>query len=253
MTTSSETPTRWWLALNGRPDGPRTIAYVTAGLQSGQLSHMTPVCPEGGSEWRPLGTWPTLASLTSSSTLTPPPPPPGAGIGGVSGVGTDHLLTNPALPPMANLICVSTILVYPLLWMLGLVELLNFDNPFLDGTSYYWIVALQEAFTQFTSLALTILLSIAGARLRDLKASGERWLRLGLSFSLILEALLLVFAILLMILGGMAGAYEETQDDPVSFWALFSLFMGLAMLAWSIVMLVWLVRNRTRLPLQSHI
>lgn len=252
MAPSSETPTRWWLALNGRPDGPRTIAYVTAGLQSGQLSLTTPVCPEGSSEWRPLGTWPELASLAHVSTSLPPAPPPRTTIGSAHVVGTDHLLTNPALPPMANLICVYTILITPLYWIIGFLELFTIDNPFLESTLHYWLFALEEVGALLVTLGLAIFLAVGGTRLRDLRASGERMIRLGLGLSLIVVALRLMFMLAMFVLGAMAGTFEDSTD-PMSAWGYVIIFLGVVLFAFDIVSLVWLVRNRARLPLQSHL
>ena len=66
MSTNTAT-SRWWLALDGKPDGPRTTAYITAALQTGTLSLMTPACPEGDCRWQPLGTWPELADVVRTS------------------------------------------------------------------------------------------------------------------------------------------------------------------------------------------
>jgi hypothetical protein len=255
MTHSSESPTRWWLALNGRPDGPRSTAYVTAGVQTGQLSMTTPVCPEGGSEWRPLGTWPVLATAVQATAAPPPPPLPptiaGAATGGSFGLASDRLLTNPSLPPMANWICVYTILVLPLCWMFGLISSLGDDNPFLDGSWYYWAFALEECAAQVIALGLTIFLAIAGVRLRDLRPSGEHYLRLGLGLSLLWVLLRLAIWTAFFVTGGLAGAIEESAN-PTSAWDMFVAFLGLAALTWDVVSIIWLIRHRASLPLHPQ-
>lgn len=255
MTHSPELPTRWWLALNGRPDGPRSIAYVTAGLQTGQFSMTTPVCPEGGSEWRPLATWPALASVAQTSAALPPPPLPSkftaATNAGSFGSASDRLLTNPSLPPMANLVCIYTVLILPLYWMFGFIATLNDDNPFLDGSSYYWAFVLEECAAQLIALSLTILLAIGGVRLRDLRSSGERLLRLGLGLSLMWVSLRIAIWITFFVAGGLAGAIEESSE-PTSAWDLLLVFISLAAMTWDVVSLVWLIRNRFRLPLHPQ-
>lgn len=123
-TTSTATSTRWWLALDGRPDGPRTIAYITAAVQAGQVTLTTPACPEGGCEWKPLAIWPELAALATAQQQSPPSFPSTSLLPAAkaSAVGNDdRLLTNDLLPPMANLICVYTILIVPLFWIFGFV------------------------------------------------------------------------------------------------------------------------------------
>lgn len=66
-TLSTQTRQRWWLDVNGRPDGPHATEAILADLQSGRMAPTTRACPEGGAEWRPLTTWPEWSSWTSIS------------------------------------------------------------------------------------------------------------------------------------------------------------------------------------------
>lgn len=60
----TETTQRWWVAVDGRTEGPRTAAYITAAVQAGQLALTTQVCLVGDKEWKPLTVWPELAAAT---------------------------------------------------------------------------------------------------------------------------------------------------------------------------------------------
>jgi hypothetical protein len=62
---SAATSKRWWLDVNGRPDGPHTAEAVLAAFRSGRIAVTTRVCPEGGSEWKPLSAWPEWSALTT--------------------------------------------------------------------------------------------------------------------------------------------------------------------------------------------
>lgn len=252
-----ESSGRWWLAVAGRPDGPRTLAYVSAALQAGQLSPITPVCPEGGCEWRPLATWPALAALTAPTIIPPPPLPPTSGNAPTAMALTqraganEHLLTNAALPPIANLICIYTILVVPLYWMFGLASLFTTDNPFLDDSGYYLAYGVDLFLHELVTLALTVVLAVGGVRLRNLRTSGERLVRLGLSLSLIWVAFQWLVLIALSIMAGVAEGFDEGTSDT-TFLDVFGGFISTAAVAWDIVSLVWLFRHRFQLPLHPH-
>ena len=63
---SAATSKRWWLDVNGQPDGPHTAEAVVTAFRTGRVGSTTRVCPEGGSEWRPLSAWPEWSALTTS-------------------------------------------------------------------------------------------------------------------------------------------------------------------------------------------
>lgn len=253
-TTSKVTGTRWWLALDGRPDGPRTIAYITAAVQAGQVTLTTPACPEGGCEWKPLSIWPELAAVSTAQQQSPPSFPstslPTAAKAPAVG-NDDRLLTNDLLPPMANLICVYTILIVPLFWIFGFVMVFTEDNPFLEGTWFYLAFVLENFVSQVLTLLLTVLLAVGGVRLRALRSSGERCVRLGLWLGFMWIAARCITYLLLFIAGAMADAFEESSET-MSAWNLFAMGLGVAALAWDIVCLIWLTRHRDRLPLNPH-
>jgi len=55
--TSTRMKKRWWLDANGRPDGPYPTDSITTALHAGRIALTTRICPEGGTEWRPLNAW----------------------------------------------------------------------------------------------------------------------------------------------------------------------------------------------------
>lgn len=63
--------TRYWLCdPGGQPQGPFTMEQVREMLSAGRISPTSVVCPEGQSEWAPIG------SVLAASPAAPPPPPP---------------------------------------------------------------------------------------------------------------------------------------------------------------------------------
>ncbi|MBN8625684.1 MAG: hypothetical protein J0M17_09355 [Planctomycetes bacterium] len=259
---SAATTDRWWLAIDGRPDGPRSTTYITAALQAGRLTPLIPICPEGGHEWRPLGTWPAFSSAATQvpdrSRAAAPPPPPVPGLPAAphafaaqGGSGFDRLLMNPALPPMANLVCIYTILVVPLYWMLAFVTDFLDDNPFLDGSGYYWAYGVNLALHRLVTLALTVLLFISGIQFRDLQASGERLLRLLFSAWLTWGVLQFIVYLMLFFTAGVADAYDPIVTDMTA-WDVIGSFLNTAAFACDVVCLVWLILKRNQLPLYAR-
>lgn len=251
-----ESTARWWLAVDGRPDGPRTTTYITAALQAGQLTSLTPICPEGGCEWRPLATWPAFAATPAPAANLPPSPPLacggiGANDGSLGIGGFAQLVMNPALPPMGNLITLYAILLVPLYWMLGFVTAFLEDNPFSDDSGYYWAYGLNLFFQELVTLSFTVLLVVAGIRFRDLRSSGARLLRLTFTLWLAWIGLQWVVHLLLFVLAGFAGAYDDSTTD-ISAWDLIGTFLNTAALAYDVVCLVWLYLKRNQLPLSPN-
>lgn len=245
--SASETTELWWLAVDGRPEGPRSTQEIIAALDAGRISATSMACLHGESEWKPLAAWPTLAELVGA-TISPPtvsPLPPR------SLSHDDRLLTNESLPRMANLICIYAIVVVPLYWMFGFAMLLREDNPFLDETGGYLAYGVNLFFNQVVTSALTIALANGGIRLRELRASGERLIRLVLCvWSAWIVMQIFVF-IGFMIIGGVTETFDDSSGD-VSPWDVFQLFSALAAWCCDIVAAIWLFRSRGQLPLDFN-
>ena len=124
---------KWWLAVDGETKGPYNQAYAVAMLKSAKIDGTTLACPEGGQQWKPLSDWPAFADAVGQTAS--PPTTAGAAESQVSsatpatpaavyaepakGDDDSRLLTNPQLPSMANWICIYSIAISPLLWILA--------------------------------------------------------------------------------------------------------------------------------------
>jgi len=188
--------------------------------------------------------------MQTPTPSAPLPPNISASESVISGFGAERLITNAALPPMANLVCIYSIAVVPIYWLFGFALSFTTDNPFLDGTGYYVAYGLNLLLHEAVTLAVAVLLAVGGMRLRDLRSSGERLVRLTLCLSLVWTATQWIVVIGLMILGGLSNAFEETTDT--SALDALALFISSAALACDIIGLIWLARNRSRLPLNLH-
>jgi hypothetical protein len=62
---------RWWVAADGEPQGPFSVAYISAALDSGRLAKDTLVCPVGGNAWRQADEWPHLINARGSRVRSP--------------------------------------------------------------------------------------------------------------------------------------------------------------------------------------
>ena len=68
-------PAAWHVAVNGQTQGPFSLAQLSQGVASGQISDTSQVWSAGLSGWMPAGQVPQLAGYFQSA---PPPPPPPA-------------------------------------------------------------------------------------------------------------------------------------------------------------------------------
>lgn len=238
---TSDSERRWWLAVDGRVDGPHPTDHVSSALQSGRLTSASLVCPQGSMQWKPLIAWPALAQLADSISVRPAPPPVRAG-------SDDRLLTNASLPAMANLICVYALIIVPLYWMFGLAMLLREDNPYLEATGCYVAYGANILFNQIVTLALTVVLAVGGIRLRDLRASGEWLVRLALCVWSVWIIMQIALQLTLLIVGGVTETFDDKSGD-VSAWDVFHMFIALAAWCCDIVAVIWLYRQRSVLPL----
>lgn len=238
---TSDLERRWWLAVDGRIDGPYPTDHVSSVLKAGRLTSTSLVCPQGSMEWKPLIAWPALAQRADSISLGPPSPSIGAG-------SDDRLLTNASLPAMANLICVYALIIVPLYWMFGLAMLLREDNPYLEATGCYVAYGTNILFNQIVTLALTVVLAVGGIRLRDLRVSGEWLVRLALCVWSVWIVMQIALHLTLLIVGGVTETFDDKSGD-VSAWDVFHMFIALVAWCCDLVAVIWLYRQRSVLPL----
>lgn len=250
MSIDSST-SRWWLALDGRPDGPRTTAYVTAALQSGAITLITPICAEGGNLWQPLGAHPEFVALSQVPSVGPPPLPPGLAAA-ASNAANSRLLTNPLLPPMANLICIYAIVIAPLYWIFGNVWALFIgDSSFTEGTGLYTAELVFGIFDTLVMLGIVVLGAFGGIGLKMLGKEGAHLLLIALSSDLVWSTIYIIGTIALMILGTVQDVMEEstTSAGMMAFSFVFAV-AALILFVFKIVATIWLIRCRRSLPLQ---
>lgn len=241
---------RWWLALDGRPDGPRTTAYVTAALQSGSISLTTPICAEGGNQWQPLGTRPEFAAFTQIPAAGPPPLPPEIAAMGSRPAG-DRLLTNPLLPPMANLICIYSIIIAPLYWIFNLVfTLFAGDNPFLEGTGFHLSHTIFEICDSLLMLGVVVMGVLGGIFLKMLGKEGAHLVLIALSCDLVWSTIYVVGTIALLVVGAVHEAMDDSPTSTgVTALSIVYVVAALILFAFKIVATIWLIRCRRALPL----
>jgi hypothetical protein len=87
MNTDQHAPARLYLAIDGKPQGPHTAAYVMKMWQEGLVQDDTLICPDGGAAWV------TMKAFEPALRAELPPIPP-------AGYGTPH--TGAARPEPAS-------------------------------------------------------------------------------------------------------------------------------------------------------
>ncbi|MCE9606408.1 MAG: DUF4339 domain-containing protein [Planctomycetia bacterium] len=246
---------RWWLSVDSKVVGPRTETFIVAGLQSGQLSSTTQACPEGGAEWRPLSAWPEWQAHATSGASLPSPPPRGPELSAhtLRQAADAHasLVTNAALPPMANAICIFTIVLLPLYWVFWVLSTIVAPGD-TDETIGFSMLSLVIGGP--IALAITVLLAIGGLRLRALRASGVRLIRLGLiiDFVFIAVSTLLGLVAIFAVIAASGQAQESTGDGAGMFLNVICGMAGFAALVFEVVAFVWLSKFASSLPLNHR-
>ena len=175
---------------------------------------------------------------TSVEHLTRPQGPPGAGAEGPSyDPDEDFVLCPPRLPRMAKAIIVYTLMVAPLMWIVGLFTF----EALPDNALAAFIEGAFNVLSTVGDFLLLILLAIGGWKLRGLRPSAPGWLQVTLWLHLGFIALAIAGQIWVIM------AVEELAPEA----PLRSLHVGdgvmlaliLAALVFEISALVWLRRH----------
>ncbi|HET6323613.1 MAG TPA: hypothetical protein VFG04_02840 [Planctomycetaceae bacterium] len=220
---------QWWLARQGVADGPHSCAYITASLRTKTLAPETLACLVGAQEWKPLTDWPDFGYTPAPQ---PPPIPPQSRPATISG----NPFTNPALPSMANWLCVYCLLWRPVVSVFGLLN--TFDAP------ASWFVVPS------TSIFLTTSFLIGGVLLRNGRRHGATivkvtlWVALGLTLFFILVVFAVAAANQANASGTAAPSTPAVQSAAESLMGLLWLFE----IVFQIVAVIWLHRNDGLLP-----
>jgi len=255
---------KWWLAVDGETKGPYNQAYAVAMLKSAKIDGTTLACPEGGQQWKPLSDWPAFADAVGQTAS--PPTTAGAAESQVSsatpatpaavyaepakGDDDSRLLTNPQLPSMANWICIYSIAISPLLWILANGTCCVSGPTFHEASSLFGIEVILTVVFLPIDLAATILLVIGGLKLRNLRRSSVLFLKIGLWIHVASGALSILISLLLTAVAVASPDdpfAESTPAGEVLSVLLLPVFLGAVV--FEIVALVWLYRRGNALPL----
>lgn len=258
---SSESNPRWWLAVNGKAEGPFTMEEISLRLRSGQIAASTPACAEGMTEWKPIASWPDLATTIprANSPIGPPPAPPpfpnAAPSAAPHSSASEPVLTNPLLPQMANWICIYSIGISPALWFFQHM-LCCIDGTFADNSDFAALNILLQGVDTLKSFAVTILLFVGGARLRRLRASGASLIRIGLWIGLVGGTVLVALGLFGGFVLAMSSDVGETaqaspEDAAAALVQAAQIFVGFCEMLFMIFSLIWLTRHQRELPLTS--
>lgn len=243
----SETTQSWWLSIDGRADGPHSEISIVAALQNGRLDGSVHAWPEGGQNWQPLSAWPPFQALA-------PPPLPFSSLP-IEQRGTsanDRLITNARLPAMANAICIFTIVVLPLYWLLSLGSTFVTNPSRSDPDAAVFLCNLCLFLP--VDLAITGALVVGGLRLRNLRRSGPRLIRISVWCDLaatFVKTVLIVLMSVAMI--STDGSNESQASDAETLVSFLTIPVVGAVFVFEIVVLVWLTKHEQKLALSPNV
>ena len=253
---SSDSGARWWLAINGKSEGPFSSEEIGRRLRSGRVTASTPACAEGLTEWKPIASWPALANAipAANSSIGPPPPPPPApplfpnatpSAPSYSGV-SEPVLTNPLLPQMANWICVYGTVVSPALFLVNHMLCFVTGPTASEDENLALVGFLLHVVDALKSCAVTVLLFVGAMRLRRLRASGSALIRIALWIGLVAGVGFLMAELALSVI---AESSDSETNQAVLLILFVVLFIDLCDVAFMVTSLIWLTKYEHELPL----
>jgi len=232
----------WWLSTDDKPEGPFPEDSIRERLRARQIPPAALVCPVGGQEWKLIGDWPEFMAAASVAQSTGPSPPLAAGV-------MDSPVTNRQLPPMANWICIYSLVVLPVYWLVSNLSCGVTGFTFKEDSDFFVLELLGHLVSWVASLGIAITLFLGGLRLRALRRSGSTLLRIGIWIDMAYCLLgILVVSATGIIAGQEAVAEKTPAADVVDF---FLMIVAILTFAFEIVALIWLHKNSRFLPLQD--
>ncbi|WP_299469163.1 GYF domain-containing protein [uncultured Gimesia sp.] len=231
----------WWLAKNAQAEGPLSQQEVCDALKSNHVSSTDYAYSTEERAWKPLSDWNEFESGTENSGLESPPAPP------VECYRIDPLFTNDRLPPMANWICIYTLLISPWLWFFYAVSQMTSGTVLAENAPLMGVEALAMLIGILASLAVTVSLFIGGMRLRALRRSGPTIIILSIVVATAVLLLLIFCLIVLMAMSDQSNLASKTV--AVELIDYFVGIVGLCEAAFMVTALLWLRRNERFLPL----
>lgn len=251
MTTDSNT--RWWLAVDGKPEGPHSYAYVLAALQSGQVSPDALACPDGAQDWQPLKSYSEFASRPNA---TIPPSPDVAGRARASVAPQAEDMTDAGvMPQMYNWICTYSLFVVPIYWLASHLTCCLYQPTFHEESGFFNVEILMLVLDELGSFVFAVLFAFAGWKLRALRRSGVSlfqiafWSNLGFNVFYFLSDVVLYAIASASLIDHFAPEADTAVITILVFVA--ALLIASGMFAFEVVAMIWLHRNRSRLPLTT--
>lgn len=232
----------WWLSTTGTPEGPYSVAFVRAGLRSGAIPATSHACRVRGDTWKPAPEWVEFQDVALPASRQ-------AGTDAETSSLADFSLTNPKLSAMANAICIYSIAVAPILFLISQFSCVATGTTYKETSNYIGWEIVEFLLRGVVSLISTVLLVIGGLRLRRLSGSGPRLILTAVWFSI--AAGFLLFAVSL---GVLASASQEDMAESTTAGTILSLvflILGIAEFAFLVTSLIWLHRNQRSLPLTN--
>lgn len=246
---------QWWLSEGGKPEGPYSEAYIVARIRGGAIRSRVLACQSGAEEWKPLNNWPQFSRHMPDKAGPCPPPMPSANDRTSSQIPPS---TQRKLPLMASAICVYCLVIAPILWLVGLIEMLatggssanlNADSPILVH------VFMCDVICTLVGLGIVVVIVVGGLQLMQLRKIGLTTVKIALAADLAWGGicfLTFMFLDALIVLTTTAPPLEEeTSWGYVVLWFLI-LILALGLLVFEIVALVWLCRHGKELPLVDN-
>lgn len=234
-------PGQWWLAKNGEAEGPLSHQEISDALKSNRIKTADYAYSSDQKEWKPLAAWSEFESVNEDSAPQLPPAPP------VESYSIKPFLTHPRLPPMANSICIYTLLISPWLWCFYFISLLHTGTALNENASLAGVEALFLFVNLFVSLVATVSLFIGGLRFRSLQRSGPTIIVYTITATLVIQ----VFLFLCMF--ALAAFTEQSdfiqQTAAVEMINYLSVIVGICELIFMIMVVLWFRRNARYLPL----
>ena len=228
---------RWRLHRGLAQDSLYHQKDVIALLRSGQVTSTTLACPEGGQEWKALLEWPAFAQ-------TDPLQQPMSTKSVVSSADLhvdDGLITNSQLPAMGNWICIYCLIIHPILWLMDTTT--TFVGGFENDTELFLCLSGSVLDT-----IVTAILVVGGLRLRELRRSGPRIVKLALGMSLVILAVFLLIGLPLIAVS--IDLQEEIQPMTTGDYLIcLMLPIYLVEIVFQIIALTWLIQNGRRMKL----
>lgn len=234
----------WWVTVNHQPVGPLNHADVVARVHAGEFGAATVACQVGKQQWTALAALPEFSWLFPANTHRTMIGP---------AADSSRLLTNAALPVMANCICLYCLLASPIMLVLGWIDALASSSTFHDQSIFRLIEFLANFAYEVIGLAATVFLLIGGLHLRRLQRSAPSLVITGLVVDLVNGVLAICFWFGINFLATASGGdhFRPTANEPDA-GTLFSLVLlpfCLAFFVFEINALIWMIRNRKSLPL----